>query len=154
MKTVFTLHVDGASRGNPGPSGAGVYVTFLNKPVIQTGFYLGKMTNNQAEYLALIIAILLTKKLCSDEEIAQPHFIIISDSELLIKQIKGIYSVKNEVLKVLKSVIDTELTTISYQCQHVLRHLNTNADALANQGIDTKQKIPTALSKILSHYGL
>jgi len=154
MKPTFTIYVDGASRGNPGPAGAGIYVVHNEKPIIQEGFYLGKTTNNQAEYLALVLALLAVKKLCHDEKIEQPHLTIISDSELMIKQLKGLYSVKNEILKQLKNIVDDQLKTTVYQCRHVLREHNKHADALANQGIDKKQKIPTSFTKILSHYGL
>jgi ribonuclease HI len=150
----FTIYVDGASRGNPGPAGAGIYILYDQKPLVKKGIYLGTKTNNQAEYLALVLALCFLQEECEKMAIAHPHVAIISDSELLIKQLKGQYKVKNESLLILKKIVDDFLSRTSYHCKHVLRHHNKEADALANLGIDKKHKIPTAFVKILADYGL
>lgn len=150
----FTVYVDGASRGNPGPSGAGIYILYGDQPLLKKGIYLGEKTNNQAEYLALALALYFLLEECKEKEIIHPHVAIISDSELLIKQLKGHYKVKNESLILLKKVVDAFLKSTSFHCKHVLRHHNKEADALANLGIDKKNKIPTPFVKILSNYGL
>ncbi len=85
-KHPWRLFVDGASRNNPGPSGAGIYVVRDGKEMLKKGFYLGKKTNNQAEYLALVLGIFLLKKLVQSDE----NIIITSDSLLLIKQLISI----------------------------------------------------------------
>ncbi len=153
-KHSFTIYLDGASRGNPGPAGAGIYMLFNGKPFAQHGFYLGKKTNNQAEYMALVLAVLLVKQATEKDGVAYSSIAFISDSELLIKQMKGIYRVKNEVLALLQAFIIQHLQGITCSFTHVLRHKNVHADQLANDGIDKKQKIPTTFAKILSHYGL
>ena len=94
----ITIHIDGAARGNPGPAGAGIYITHQNKPIIKKGFYLGQKTNNQAEYLALVLALLLIESWCVQEEISQPYLSFFSDSELLVRQMTGIYKIKNSTL--------------------------------------------------------
>lgn len=136
------LFVDGAARNNPGPAGAGIYVTKGGEPVIKQGFFLGNKTNNQAEYMALILGI------CQVVGHMAPHdtLKIFSDSELLIRQIKGIYAVKNKELRILHERVKTLLSPLSYSVQHVLRERNAIADALANDGIDKKIKVPEHLA--------
>jgi ribonuclease HI len=151
---VWKIFVDGASRGNPGPSGAGLVIFHDEEPILKKGFFLGKKTNNQAEYLALALAVFLAKKHAQDLEIPCPTLRIISDSELLIKQMNGVYRVKNPELAQLKALIDGMLVGIHYTCRHVMREHNTVADKLANQGVDTKQKMPTDFLNFLSNYSL
>lgn len=138
------LFVDGAARNNPGPAGAGVYVTKNGKPVIKEGFYLGSKTNNQAEYMALILGI------CQVRAQMQPHdkLRIFSDSELLIRQLEGRYAVKNKELKILFDRVKTMLFPIKHSVKHVLREQNAEADALANQGIDKKNPIPADIAHL------
>lgn len=134
----WKVFVDGASRNNPGPSGAGIVIMKNDEPVVQEGFYLGKRTNNQAEYLALLLGIFFL------EQQAKPgdNVRIISDSELLVKQINGIYRVKNELLKPLHAFAKKTIERLGCVVTHVLRHENVQADALANQGIDQKKSMP------------
>ena len=150
----FTIFVDGASRGNPGPAGAGIFISFDKEPILKKGIYLGEKTNNQAEYLALTLALFYLKNICAEKEVAHPHVAIVSDSELLIKQMKGEYALKNKTLAQLKTVATELLKGCSYHCTHVMREHNKEADKLANLGIDKKHKIPTDFFKILSDYGL
>lgn len=139
--TEWQLFVDGAARNNPGPAGAGIYITKQGEPFIKQGFFLGNKTNNQAEYMALILGI------CQVSEHMAPHdtLKIFSDSELLIKQIKGIYAVKNKELKILHERLKKLLAPFTYSAHHVLREKNAIADALANHGIDKKIKVPENL---------
>lgn len=150
----FLIYVDGASRGNPGPAGAGIYVMYNNEAILEKGIYLGEKTNNQAEYLALALALYFFKNICAEKNVTHPHLTIISDSELLIKQMRGEYKIKNPVLAQIKTVIQSLLDNVSYHCKHVMREHNTQADRLANLGVDKKNKIPTPFLKILSDYGL
>src|SRR5947207_1299648 len=89
------LFIDGASRNNPGPGGAGIYLLKDDELVIKKGFFLGKKTNNQAEYLALLIGVFYLKKHVTADDTVQ----IISDSQLLIRQLQGIYKVRNEAIQ-------------------------------------------------------
>ena len=102
-RSIWKIYTDGASRGNPGPSGAGVYVTQDDIPIIKRGIYLGKKTNNQAEYLALALAIFFVKNSAAHRSIELPTLHLYADSELMVKQMKGIYRVKNPTLFQIKS---------------------------------------------------
>lgn len=141
---IWKLYIDGASRGNPGHSGAGIYLLCNNKTVIKSGFYLGNKTNNQAEYLALLIGLAELKH----KIIPNDYLEIISDSQLLIRQLSGHYAVKNEKLKTLYLNAKELLIGINCKFKHVLREENTVADELANIGIEKKHAI-TEKIKIL-----
>lgn len=148
----WQIFIDGAARGNPGPSGAGIYVADHQKPLIQKGIYLETKTNNQAEYLALLLGLYFTFTYCSAHKITLPYLHIISDSELLIKQLNGFYSVKNSVLKEFHATALRILENHPCTFTHVLREHNKQADALANKGIDKRTKIPTDFFKFMSDY--
>ena len=75
-----------------------------------------------------------------------------SDSELLVKQMKGLYKVKNPALAQLKAVAVDLLKPYTFTFTHVMREKNKDADALANLGVDKKYKVPTGFAKILSNY--
>src|SRR5881296_222743 len=93
---VFTLEFDGGSRGNPGPAGIGVVVRAADgTPLVTLGRYVGRATNNVAEYRALITALEEAKKL------GARRIVIRGDSELIIKQMRGEYRVKHPDMKVL-----------------------------------------------------
>lgn len=135
----FTLSTDGGSRGNPGPSGAGAVIQDSSGMIIQEiSEDLGTMTNNQAEYSALIFGLEALEKL----DAAGTDILVRMDSELIVQQLKGVYKVKNPGLKPMYdravALIDS-LGGVSFQ--HVLRHLNKRADALVNAAIDKAQGI-------------
>jgi len=130
-----SLYVDGGARGNPGPAGAGG-VLFDSKARRLDEFkkYLGEATNNQAEYQGLILGLKLARK----NKITKLS--IFMDSELIVKQIKGEYRVKNEGLKPLFEKASKLLDTLpNYKIAHVLRAKNKWADALVNEAIDSKK---------------
>ena len=141
----WRIFVDGAARNNPGPAGAGIYITAGDETICERGYYLGKKTNNQAEYLALLLALLITNKEIKKRKISNPKLVITSDSELLVKQMNKVYRVKNKELQKIKSVIDELLEDKSYVVKHVLREKNKIADKLANKGIDSKKSPPKDL---------
>ena len=87
------LYTDGASRGNPGPAGIGIVAVKDNKILYEEKEYLGKQTNNEAEYKAIIKALVLGEKYRSK------RLKITSDSELVIKQLKGEYQLEASNLK-------------------------------------------------------
>lgn len=128
---MFTVNTDGGSRGNPGPSGC-AFVVAENGKVIKTGkFFLGKMTNNQAEYIGAMLGLLAAQNMGTKEV----HLIM--DSELVIRQLQGIYKVKDPELKILhKKVKDILATFQKVQFSSVLREKNKLADQLANQAMD------------------
>ncbi len=152
---VWTVYIDGAARGNPGPSGTGIYALDHNgKPLIKQGFYIGLKTNNQAEYLALVFALFLVKKEAEKQDVQNLSLLVISDSELLIKQMRGSYKTKNPILVQIRMVIEILSQDIICSFKHVLREQNTMADKLANLGVDHKKKLPAALSALATTHQL
>ena len=133
--TSFVIHSDGAARGNPGPAGAGAVIAAPSGEVVaEVSEYLGEMTNNQAEYRALVLALEEAQRRGATE------LAIFADSELLVRQVRGEYRVKNEGLRPLFERVRTLLRGIGrYTIQHVPRERNAHADALANRAIDRKQ---------------
>ncbi len=146
----WQLFVDGASRKNPGPSGAGLYIVKNDKPFLKKGFYLGSKTNNQAEYAALLLGLYFIKAHIQDND----HLDIISDSELLVKQFKGEYRVKHPELKPLHLLAKKMLIDIHHSIAHVLREHNIVADEMANIGIDDKIKMPQEFLTLLKQHEL
>ena len=134
----WQLYVDGASRNNPGLSGAGIYLLKNNSAVVKQGFFLGVKTNNQAEYLALLLGLFLAQRHMDSGD----TLLINSDSELMVKQLQGHYIVKNPELRRLYDCIMERLQGLTYTIRHVLRKDNAVADKLANVGIDKKLPVP------------
>ncbi len=130
----LVLHTDGASRGNPGPAGAG-WVMFENEGgevLAQGGAFLGRKTNNEAEYEAVIRGLKAARELGADEVLLR------SDSELLIKQLNGEYQVRNERIAVLHGQAREAMRAFRrVEARHVRREGNSAADAMANEAIDT-----------------
>jgi len=125
-------HSDGGARGNPGPAGYGVVINNESgKKIATLSEYLGHQTNNFAEYQGLIAAL----------EYALEHgpkaLKVISDSELLVRQIKGIYKVKNPVLQDLHARAKELIAQLDwFSIGHALREHNQEADRLANEAMD------------------
>lgn len=136
---VFT---DGASRGNPGEAGIGIVIYDESDNIIKRwNEYIGKTTNNQAEYTALIKSLDLLRELKESTKIDLIEFY--ADSELMVKQLRLEYKVKDEGLKPLFKKFNTLINElkIPYRINHVERKLNKEADKLANQGIDNKNSL-------------
>jgi ribonuclease HI len=133
IKHKTEVYIDGAARGNPGEAGIGVVIKEGRKTLLEVGSYIGKATNNIAEYMALIRGleeVLLIKK-----ESAK----FISDSELLVKQLNGEYRVKNEGLLPLYLHAKELIKKLKhFEITHAYREANKHADKLANRGIDEK----------------
>lgn len=153
-KQVFSIFIDGAARGNPGESGAGIFIALNGKDLLKKGFYLGTKTNNQAEYLALALALLLFHEFLAKHNVKPSLVSFFSDSELLVKQMNHTYKTKNPILKQLQAFIATQLKHTHYTFTHVMREKNKIADKLANQGVDQKIPPPSSYQKLLSQYGL
>ena len=126
------IHIDGGSRGNPGPAGAGVVLEKESgRPLLEAGYYLGRMTNNMAEYNALIRGIDAAIRAGASE------LSILSDSELMVRQINGAYRVRSPALKGLHATALGKLRRIrQWRLQHVRREANQRADELANAAMD------------------
>lgn len=146
----WKLYIDGAARKNPGPAGAGIYLTKNDKSVKKAGFYLGSKTNNQAEYGALLIGLYFLKQHIEIDD----HADIISDSQLLVRQFKGEYKVKHPELKPLHLLAKQMLHGITHSISHVLREHNEIADEMANHGIDEKKKLPAEFLALLKQHDI
>lgn len=146
----WKLYIDGASRNNPGIAGAGVYILKDNKPVASYGYSLGIKTNNQAEYLALLLGLYTVRQLIGEQDL----LLIISDSQLLVRQLQGQYAIRNEYIRSAHRVAKELLAGLTYDVGHVLRDENKQADALANKGIDDKVPVPNSFLNILHDHGI
>ena len=127
----MTAYVDGASRGNPGPAGFGVYMTTDSGEVIEICGFLGTTTNNVAEYAGLIEALSVAR------EAGATEVEIISDSLLLVNQMLGKFKVKHSNLIPLHAKARGLASGFSrFSIRHTLRAGNKEADRLANLAVD------------------
>ncbi|MCX8122666.1 MAG: ribonuclease HI family protein [Spirochaetes bacterium] len=136
-ESVLTMYIDGASKGNPGPAGIGIVIYDGDDRLVgKVSAYIGKKTNNQAEYTALLRAIELalyfkTKTLK-----------IRSDSELVVRQLSGEYQVTNtNIKKLYEKIIDLKKQIPVVKIEHVMRNFNEKADFLAKKAADKKDKV-------------
>lgn len=129
---MYTLYFDGASKGNPGPSGyGGIIYDICGNMVINYKVNCGIGTNNRAEYLGALRGIK------EAHEMGLTHLQIIGDSQLVIRQLTGVYKVRDARLKEIYSMIkeyERRFEKVIYT--HVYRQHNAVADKLANEGIE------------------
>jgi ribonuclease HI len=150
MSVHWKLFVDGASRNNPGESAAGIYIVKNNTFFLKRGYFLGIKTNNQAEYLALLLGLLLISEYSASDDVIH----IISDSQLLVHQLKGIYRVKKNHLLPLYYACKDKINQMNVTITHVLREENSNADEMANYGIEHKVFPPDIYIDQLKQHGI
>ncbi len=131
------VYIDGGSRGNPGDAAFGVYACDEDeRPVAAFGRFLGTMTNNEAEYSGLLAAL----QWAVEEDVQELH--VWSDSELMVKQMKGQYRVKSPNLKPLfEDAKRLSRGFTRFVIEHVRREGNTEADRLANLAMDARGPI-------------
>jgi ribonuclease HI len=135
----LSIYTDGGSRGNPGPSGFGVVIYDEHKKTVaEISKFVGTKTNNEAEYLALNEALNWLKDHKEKLNIINVDFY--SDSQLLVRQMKGIYKVKAPTITPLYRLCVLLLfeLKIDYKFHEILRELNSVADSLANQAMDRR----------------
>ncbi len=132
MDDVWRINTDGGSRGNPGPGGVGVVVAAPDGTIVASGgAFLGHTTNNIAEYEALLWGMRAALALGARRAVMR------ADSELVVKQLRGEYRVKNEGLKPLFVQAQTLRRRFdAIEFEHVRRAQNAAADALANEAMD------------------
>lgn len=133
------LHTDGACRGNPGPSSAGWVFFDEQKKVFGCGrLYLGRRTNNEAEYLAAALGLQAALDLNLE------RICLRADSELMIRQLTGVYQVRNPRIKPLYDTVISLARRLVGGCrfEHVRREYNVEADREANRALDEE---PTLL---------
>ena len=141
------VHIDGASRGNPGPAGIGVLFLQRDGTVVERLHRgIGKATNNVAEYSALLMALERAHAMgITDLD-------VYSDSELLVRQVQGRYQVKHPALRPLYAEARERIAGLRhFTIHHVPRELNAEADSLANQGIDEAARADSDLRLALDH---
>lgn len=133
----LTIYTDGGARGNPGPAGIGAVIkNESGETIAEISQYLGETTNNQAEYRAVVAAIEKARELGAEEI----DFYL--DSELVVRQLRGEYKVKNKDLAPLFVKIyniSLEFKRVTYK--HIGRELNKEADRLANIAMNRGQSI-------------
>jgi len=134
----FFIHTDGGARGNPGPAGAGAMIRDeLGNSVANVSKFLGTHTNNFAEYEAVILGLEALKKLVPSAKRKKTDVMVKMDSELVVKQMRGEYKVKNKILKeqhARLAPLAASFASVSFI--HVPRSENSDADALANAAMD------------------
>ena len=132
MEKKMVLYTDGCCRGNPGPAGIGVVIKDSHKKILkELSEYIGEATNNIAEYSALIRGLEAAGDLGADE------IKVFMDSELVVKQVKGEYRVKDEVMKELfQQTLEALKDFKSFEIKHIDRSKNKEADKLANRAIN------------------
>jgi len=133
----LTLHMDGGSRGNPGPAAAGVVILAQDgRTMLEAGYFLGTATNNVAEYEGLVRALRYAA------ENGATRVKIVSDSQLLVRQLKGEYRVRSAVLQPLFDEAKRLLAGFErWHATHVSRDQNTRADRLVNQALDARRDV-------------
>jgi len=130
----LTVYIDGASKGNPGRAGAGIWITDgEGRRRVALGRYLGNKTNNEAEYWALLLGIREAKRL------GGVSIRVFTDSELIARQVKGLYRVKDLKLRALyKKALQDLKAFASFEIDSIPREKNQEADRLANEAIQRK----------------
>jgi ribonuclease HI len=128
----MVVNVDGGSRGNPGPAAVGVVVQDADGGVLEeVGERIGDATNNVAEYRAVLLGIERALALGATE------LELVGDSELIVRQVRGEYKVKDASLRDLHGEVKRALTPLeSWTIRHVRRESNAEADRLVNEALD------------------
>ncbi len=128
----MVINVDGGSRGNPGPAAVGVVVQDANGGVLEeVAERIGDATNNVAEYRAVLLGIERALALGATE------LELVGDSELIVRQVKGEYKVKDTSLRELHGEVKRALVPLeSWTIRHVRRESNAEADRLVNEALD------------------
>lgn len=139
MQEKITVFTDGGSRGNPGIAGIGVYIVDENNQEIHREYqFIGTKTNNEAEYLAMKLALSFLQKNAERFNLAKVIFKL--DSKLVVEQMNKNWQIKEERLRVLAQdnwQILSSLPFSSYEIKHIPREENKMADQLANQAMDS-----------------
>jgi ribonuclease HI len=136
-----TIHTDGGAKGNPGPAGAGVVIRDAEDGMClhEAGLFLGRATNNVAEYQGMLHGLRTASSL------GAKHVELVSDSELMVRQMLGQYRVKNAGLKPLYEEARQLADQFeSFRIRHVRREHNAQADKLVNLAIQKKRNIESA----------
>ena len=128
----LVVNVDGGARGNPGPAAAAAVISTADGEVLtERSEAIGNATNNVAEYRALLLGLDLARELGADE------VELVGDSELVVRQVKGEYRVKDQSLRALHQQVASALAGFNrWSIRHVRREQNAEADRLVNERLD------------------
>ena len=146
--TKYIIYTDGGSRGNPGVAGAGVLVTNEAGKVLREATRpLGLMTNNEAEYEAVILGLETAKKVIGKKNLGGAQVEVRLDSELVARQLAGKYQVKEKPLQFLfMKIWNMRVDVFSHiTFTHIPREKNSHADRLANRAMDQASSRPGKL---------
>jgi ribonuclease HI len=136
---VLKIFCDGGARGNPGPAASAFVILYKNKTLFEKAKLLGRQTNNYAEYSTVLLAMSWLKQNIKKLDITNINFFL--DSELVVRQLMGIYKIKNLGLKkiYLKIKKHESILAINTSYTHVPREKNRRADYLINKILDENQ---------------
>jgi ribonuclease HI len=138
MSQKIVMYTDGGSRGNPGPAAVGVYIETLGKKI---GQCIGKKTNNDAEYEALILGLQKIKHLIGKEKAKYAEIECFLDSELVVKQLNHQYKLKEpRIQQYFIEIWNLMLEYSRVTFVHIPREKNKIADALVNEALDAESK--------------
>lgn len=140
MEYKYTIYTDGGARGNPGPAAAGIVIEGQEIGKKEYGEYLGEVSNNVAEYKAVILALKKLKHLIGSDKCAKAEVDVYADSELLVRQVNGEYKIKEKELQNL--FVDLWNARLDYgkvSFSHVRREGNTRADEIVNEILDREE---------------
>ena len=136
----ISFYSDGGARGNPGPAALGVVIR-IGETVKEYAKFLGPLTNNEAEYQAAIFALKKLKQLLGIKKAKEAIVEAYSDSELLVKQMSGVYKVKHPKIQILfLSLWNLSLDFKKVNFHAIPREENKEADALVNQALDQEPR--------------
>lgn len=137
----ISIHTDGGSRGNPGPSALGAVIDLGARGVKEYAEFLGTKTNNEAEYMAIAFALKKAKALIGKEKASTAHIVIHTDSELVGSQLSGTFKVMNkEFYPLFMEIWNLRMDFAKVEFRVVPREKNRRADALVNQALDDREK--------------
>ena len=140
---MIKIFIDGGARGNPGPAAIGVVIQDEKKNrEKEYGFAVGKCTNNQAEYQALIFALKKARALYGKKRLKTEKVEILSDSELLVKQMQGKYKIEDKNIQLLfLEAWNLKIDFHNIAFKQISREQNKKADQVLNQALDAKTKL-------------
>lgn len=137
---IYTIHTDGGARGNPGPAAIGVVIEGPRIEKKEYGQYIGETTNNVAEYKAVAFALHKLKALIGSDQSKQSAVQVMTDSELLVKQLNGEYKVKEPSMQELFFEIwNLRLDFARISFSHIPREQNSEADKMVNWALDKEE---------------
>lgn len=140
-KSKIIIYCDGGSRGNPGPAAIGVVIEIKGEAK-KYSKYLGKATNNEAEYQAVVFGLKKVKHLIGGEKTEKAKVEILMDSELVVNQLSGIYKIKEkDLIPFFIEIWNLKIDFGNIEFKHIPREENKEADRLVNRELDSQNSL-------------